>query len=116
MPKLKSIKDNFVIFYGIIELDNKVITYKKGMLLVEKFLINYHTGITEQVKVHDLDKAKEIAKEGIAYTQENITIETLDGEVVTTSYWYGVQPQEDDEVLEIVGSGFYQVWSDELGE
>ncbi|WP_256942024.1 hypothetical protein [Bacillus thuringiensis] len=86
------------------------------MLLVEKFLINYHTGISEEVEVYNLNKAKEIAKEGIAYTQENITIETLDGEVITTSYWYGVHPKEDDEVLEIVGGGFYQAWSDELGE
>lgn len=41
---------------------------------------------------------------------------TEDGEVITTSYWYGVQAQEDVEVLEIVGGGFYRVWSDELGE
>ncbi|WP_336992614.1 hypothetical protein [Bacillus toyonensis] len=83
---------------------------------MEKFLINYHTGITEEIEVYNLNKAKEIAKEGIAYTQEKITIETLEGEVITTSYWYGVQPQEDDEVLEIVGAGFYQAWSDELGK
>jgi hypothetical protein len=44
---------------------------------MEKFLINYHTGITEKVEVYDLNKGKEIAKEGIAYTQENITIESL---------------------------------------
>ncbi|MDA2150806.1 hypothetical protein PDN20_19285 [Bacillus cereus] len=83
---------------------------------MEKYIVNYHTGVTEEVEVNDLSEAKKIAEEGIAYTQEKITIETLDGEVITTSYWYGISPQEDDNVLETVGGGFYQVWSDELGE
>ncbi|MEK7019844.1 hypothetical protein [Bacillus sp. FSL R9-9410] len=83
---------------------------------MEKFIVNYHTGVTEEIEVNDLNEAKEVAKEGIAYTQEKITIETLDGEVITTAYWYGVPPQEDDDVLENVGGGFYQKWSDGLGE
>ncbi|PGL78091.1 hypothetical protein CN931_24085 [Bacillus sp. AFS054943] len=83
---------------------------------MEKFIVNYHTGVTEEVEVNDLNEAKEVAKEGIAYTQEKITIETLDGGVITTAYWYGVSPQEDDDVLENVSGGFYQKWSDELGE
>ncbi|ARX70161.1 hypothetical protein [Bacillus thuringiensis] len=83
---------------------------------MEKYIVNYHTGVTEEVEVNDLSEAKKVAEEGIAYTQEKITIETLDGEVITTSYWYGISPQEDDNVLEMVGGGFYQVWSDELGE
>lgn len=84
---------------------------------MEKFLINYHTGITEEVEVNDLNEAKEIAKEGIAYTQEKVTIETLDGEVITTSYWHSVQPEEDAEILEQFGDyGFYQMWIDKSGE
>lgn len=83
---------------------------------MEKYIVNYHTGVKEEVEVNDLSVAKKVAEEGIAYTQEKITIETLDGEVITTSYWYGISPQEDDNVLETVGGGFYQVWSDELGE
>ncbi|PFM78856.1 hypothetical protein [Bacillus cereus] len=81
-----------------------------------KYVINYHTGVTEEVEVNSLSEAKKVAEEGIAYTQEKITIETLDGEIITTAYWYGVSPQEDDDVLETVGGGFYQIWSDELGE
>jgi hypothetical protein len=54
-------------------------------------------------------------EEGIAYVSKKITIETLDGEVIKTAYWYGVFPQQDDDVLETVGGGFYQIWSDELG-
>ncbi|WP_375102348.1 hypothetical protein ACDZ28_00670 (plasmid) [Paenibacillus sp. RS8] len=83
---------------------------------MEKFVINYHTGVTEEVNVYDLNEAKEIAKDGIAYTQQNVTIEYPDGNVITTSYWYGVHPQEEDNVLEVIGGGFYQTWSDELGE
>ncbi|PFV02936.1 hypothetical protein COK98_25745 [Bacillus cereus] len=83
---------------------------------MEKYIVNYHTGVTEEVEVNGLSEAKKVAEEGIAYTQENITIETLDGEIITTAYWYGVSPQEDDDVLETVGGGFYQIWSDELGE
>ncbi|MDA2051623.1 hypothetical protein [Bacillus cereus] len=83
---------------------------------MEKYIVNYHTGVTEKVEVNGLSEAKKVAEEGIAYTQENITIETLDGEVITTAYWYGISPQEDDNVLETVGGGFYQAWSDELGE
>ncbi|WP_242281637.1 MULTISPECIES: hypothetical protein [unclassified Bacillus cereus group] len=83
---------------------------------MEKYIVNYHTGVTEEVEVNDLSEAKKVAEEGIAYTQEKITIETLDGEVITTSYWYGISPLEDDNVLETVGGGFYQTWSDELGE
>ncbi|MCU4733492.1 hypothetical protein [Bacillus sp. RCC_6_1] len=83
---------------------------------MEKYIVNYHTGVTEEVEVSGLSEAKKVAEEGIAYTQEKITIETLDGEVITTAYWYGISPQEDDNVLETVGGGFYQAWSDELGE
>ncbi|MCY1103766.1 hypothetical protein [Shouchella clausii] len=82
---------------------------------MKKFNINYHTGVEKEVEVADLQEAKEIAKEGIAYTQANVTIETLDGEVLATSRWYGVEPEENDEVLEQIGSyGFYQTWDDEL--
>lgn len=81
---------------------------------MEKFTINYHTGVIEEVEVEDLQEAKRIAEEGMAYTQENVTIEQ-DGEVITTSYWFPVPASDDDDVLKDFGDfGFYQVWSDEL--
>ncbi|OMF35251.1 hypothetical protein BK133_11115 [Paenibacillus sp. FSL H8-0548] len=83
---------------------------------MENYIINYNTGITEEVSVADLQEAKEIAKAGINYTQQNITIESLNGEEITTARWCGVRPSEEDEVLEIIGGGFYQTWSDDLGE
>lgn len=81
-----------------------------------KYIINYHTGVTEEVEVKDLNEAKDLAQEGMSYTQEKVTIESSDGKVITTAYWYGVEPDEDDAVLVNVGEGFYQQWSDELGE
>lgn len=81
---------------------------------MEKFVINYHTGVTEEVEVNDLAEAKEIAKNGIAYTQESISILDKNGEVVTESHWFGVNPSDEDCVLEEIGGGFYQIWTDEL--
>ena len=81
---------------------------------MEKFIIDYKTGVTENVEVYDLNEAKEIALEGIAYTQEHVVIKNEDGEVLTQATWYGVEPEEDDHVLITVGEGFYQTWSDEL--
>ena len=86
---------------------------------MEKYTINYHTGITEEVEVNDLDEAKEIAKEGIRYTQQNVSIES-EGTVITVSRWNGVEPSEEDiedgNVLETIGGGFYGMWNEELGE
>lgn len=79
------------------------------------YIINYHTGVTEEFE-GTLEGAKQSAFEGISYTQENVSIETKDGEKITTARWYGVEADEDDEVLVMVGEGFYQTWSDELGE
>lgn len=77
-----------------------------------KYIINYHTGVIREIEVDNLNEAKEAAVQGIAYTQEKITIETETGEVITTAYWYGVEPEEDDEVLVRVGGGFYQAWTE----
>ena len=78
------------------------------------YTINYHTGVTEEFE-GTLEGAKQSALEGISYTQEHVSIEQ-DGEQVTIARWFGVEADEDDEVLVHVGDGFYQNWSDQLGE
>lgn len=78
------------------------------------YTINYHTGVTEEFE-GTLEGAKQSALEGISYTQEHVSIEQ-DGEQITIARWVGVEADEDDEVLVRVGDGFYQNWSDELGE
>lgn len=76
------------------------------------YTIDYHTGVVREVDA-ELDQVKRQAVSGIAYTQENISIR-LDGEVVTTARWYGLEPEADDDVLMRVGDGFYQMWDDEI--
>lgn len=80
-----------------------------------KFIINYHTGVVHEIEAEDLAEAKQIAVEGMTYTQQKVSIEQEDGEVLATSYWFGVAPDEDDAVLARFGDyGFYQLWDDEL--
>lgn len=77
------------------------------------YTINYQTGITEEVQ-GTLEKAKQAAIDGMEYTQENVLIQ-LEGETVTTSRWYGTEPEDDDSVLvQYADYGFYQTWDDEL--
>lgn len=79
-----------------------------------KFIINYQTGVTEEIE-GDLQAAKEAAVAGFSYTEENVSIQTEEGETVATSRWYGVEPEEDDSVLvQYADYGFYQTWDDEL--
>ncbi|GIQ63692.1 hypothetical protein PACILC2_22600 [Paenibacillus cisolokensis] len=78
------------------------------------YKVNFNTGAGNATAA-TLEEAKQIARDELAYTQQDITIETPDGEVVTTAKWYGVEPTEEDFVLERIGSyGFYQLWTDEL--
>ncbi|OGX77830.1 hypothetical protein A6395_15250 [Exiguobacterium sp. SH31] len=76
------------------------------------YTIDYHTGVMREVD-GELDQVKRQAVSAIAYTQENVSIR-LGGEVVTTARWYGLEPEEDDDVLTRVGDGFYQMWDDEI--
>lgn len=81
------------------------------------YIVNLNTGAGNQ-EAHTLEEAKEIAIDLMTYTQQDITIETEDGEVVTRSRWYGVKPSEEDyeagHVLAEIGGGFYTLWDDEL--
>jgi hypothetical protein len=80
------------------------------------YVINYQTGIKDEVDMEDLEEVKEFAEERMAYTKENVTIETEEGEVLSISRWYGVSPDEEDEdsILLTFGEyGFYQKWVDE---
>ena len=76
--------------------------------------INYHTGVKENVEVASLEEAKQLAYDGISYTQENVSIQTPDGETITAAKWYGVRPEDDDQILCTIAEGFYQLWDDEL--
>ena len=81
---------------------------------IMKYVINYCNGITENVECADLEAAKEAAVQGMNYTQANVKIENTEGELLSTSYWYGVEQSEEDTPLETIGTfGFYGEWVDE---
>ena len=79
---------------------------------MEKYTINYQNGFTSEF-LGTLEEAKLEALDGMSYTQASVSIEK-DGEVVTTSRWYGVEPTQEDHdnnaVLEEIGGGFYGDW------
>lgn len=77
------------------------------------YKIDYGTGVVQTVE-GDLEAAKKAAVEGMSYTQENVKIFDEDDNLVAISRWYGVQPEEDDEVLADFGEyGFYGEWTEE---
>jgi len=82
--------------------------------MMENLIIDYRTGITNKLEGVTLDEAKAIAVDGMSYTQASMDIKNEAGETITTATWYGVAPDEDDDVLLEIGSGFYTIWSDEL--
>lgn len=73
--------------------------------------INYGTGAGNEYVEGTLEDAKKTAEEGLSYTQEDVKIQTEDGEVVAVLKWYGVKPEEDDIVTAQFGEyGFYGDW------
>jgi len=80
------------------------------------YIVNFNTGAGNQ-EAATLEEAKQVAVDLMTYTQQNITIETEDGEVVATARWRGYRPSEDEiedgRVLEKIGGGFYERWDDE---
>ena len=78
---------------------------------MKRYIINYHTGAGNlKIETDDIQHVKEVAKNGMTYTQENVTIEDVEGNVLFVSRWYGIYPEEYDRPLAIFGNGFYEEW------
>lgn len=83
------------------------------------FLIDYQNGYVEPSAAETLSGAIEEATENFAYTQCSVIIKTMDGTSLAISRWYNTPPDETigDEPLEIIGSGWYDRFTDyETGE
>lgn len=81
---------------------------------MKTYFINYNTGAGNQtIEVNSLREAKEIAQAGIAYTQQDVTILDKDGIEICRARWYGIKPEEDADILEEIGGGYYVPWDDE---
>lgn len=76
------------------------------------YRIDYNTGAGNVEGIATLEEAKELAVDGMAYTQENVDImDEETGEVVTRSQWIGVKKEEDNEALATFGDyGYYSDW------
>lgn len=77
------------------------------------YYINYHTGVEDDT-AETIEQAMQIADDAACYTQQKITIEDGNGNVVMTRPWWGVEydPNEDDcENPICFGSyGYYGDW------
>lgn len=79
------------------------------------FTIDFNNGFEKKITADNLEEVKEVAFDLIGYTQSSIDILDENDEVVTSSTWYSEDANKDDPaVLEVVGNGHYQIWSDEL--
>lgn len=73
-----------------------------------KYFIDYNTGAGNFEFEGTLEEAIKKAEEGLAYTQQNVYIKTLDGKQVAYLPWWGTQPEEDEIVTCQFGTfGFY---------
>lgn len=88
--------------------------YTKVENEMETYVIDYGLGNTEEVTVIDVEKAKELAHEGMGYTQRSVWIRDTNGTDVAVSHWYGTVPSDEDEdgVLCKIGDGHYANWWD----
>lgn len=76
-----------------------------------KYYVNYGTGAGNEDVEGTLEDAMKIAEEGLAYTQQSVSIEDEEGKVVARLPWYGVAPEENDVVTCQFGDfGFYGEW------
>lgn len=79
-----------------------------------KWFIDYKTGITKEVE-GTLEKAFSVAEEGMAYTQQSVTIKSEDDSDVYISRWWGMPPEETEPILFGFGDyGFYSPWKKEV--
>lgn len=82
----------------------------------EEYYINFHTGAGNFTVCGTLEDAQKEADAAAAYTQENISIEDGNGNIVAERRWYGVafDPEEsefaEDEVIQFGDFGFYGGW------
>ena len=86
--------------------------YTKVENEMETDVIDYGLGNTEEVTVIDAEKAKEVAQDGMSYTQRSVWIRDTNGNDVAVSHWYGTAPSDEDGVLCEIGGGYYTDWWD----
>lgn len=82
------------------------------MIKMTTFTVNFGQGNIEKREAESAwELATELTNEGLPYNQSSIKVlDENEEEVILIADWYGVSPEEDDEVLEEIGGGFYTPW------
>lgn len=82
------------------------------MIKMTTFTVNYGQGNIEKREAESAwELATEVTNEGLPYNQSSVKIlDENEEEVILIADWYGVSPEEEDEVLEEIGGGFYTPW------
>lgn len=80
---------------------------------METYYINYNTGAGNDY-ADTLEEAMQIADANACYTQQNITIEDIDGNAVAIRRWWGVEydPETDycEDPIDYGSWGYYGDW------
>lgn len=78
------------------------------------FHINYNNGMKNDLYALSFDQlewVEDFAEEFMSYTGHDVVIYDHMGKEVSRSEWYGVKPEEDDEVLmQFDDYGYYTNW------
>ena len=82
------------------------------MIKMTTFTVNFGQGNIEKREAESAwELATELTNEGLPYNQSSIKVlDENEEEVILIADWYVVSPEEDDEVLEEIGGGFYTPW------
>ena len=78
-----------------------------------RYFVDFGTGAGNSYH-NTIDEAKQAAEASMAYTGENIAIIDTDTDtLVSIAHWWGVEPDEDAQILCQFGSfGYYEIWED----
>lgn len=79
---------------------------------MKQFRVNYGQGnFEEREAISVWQLSEEITNEGLPYNQSSVKILDQEGNELLIADWYGVEPEEDDEILQQYGTfGFFTPW------
>lgn len=95
--------------FGKMENPDQVEHYINEYYQEEIYYINYCNGIVKET-CGFLEDVQQIADNNASYTQHNIIIENELGEPVAIRKWYGVKPEEEDDIIQFGDCGYYDHW------
>lgn len=77
------------------------------------YIVKWHTGVEDDA-FDTLDDAMRFADANACYTQQNITIEDEDGNIICERHWWGTAIDDDDDLIDPIDFGAYGYYDDWL--